>query len=43
MLIGSLMAIGANLLGVPGSDIPLVAVLGGIGAAVFVLFFASRI
>ena len=40
LLVGSLMAAGAYLLNIHESQIPAIAVLGGAGAAIFVLFFA---
>jgi hypothetical protein len=40
VLVGLLMAAGAAFFDIPGSDGPWIGVLGGLGAAVFVLFFA---
>ncbi|HEV2549436.1 MAG TPA: hypothetical protein VGU20_19110 [Stellaceae bacterium] len=40
VLVGLLMAGGAFLFDIPGSNSPWIGVLGGLGAAVFVLFFA---
>lgn len=39
LLVGLLMAVGANLLDMQEWLIPAVAVLGGAGAAIYVLFF----
>jgi hypothetical protein len=40
LLVAFLMAAGARLTDIPEWEIPAVAVLGGLGAAVYVLFFA---
>lgn len=40
LLVASLMAAGAHWTDIPEWEIPAVAVLGGLGAAVYVLFFA---
>jgi hypothetical protein len=40
LLVASLMAAGAHWADIPEWEIPAIAVLGGLGAAVYVLFFA---
>ena len=42
LIVGLLMAGGAAMLGEPASHVWLIGVLGGIGAAVYVLYFAAR-
>lgn len=42
LIVGLLMAGGAALIDVPASDVLLIGVLGGLGAAAYVLMFAVK-
>jgi hypothetical protein len=42
LIVGPLMAGGAALLDVPASDTLLIGVLGGLGAAAYILMFAGK-
>ncbi len=41
LIVGSLMTGGAAIMGLPARDVVMVGALGGIGAAIFILFFAG--
>lgn len=42
VVVGALMAGAASLLDLPRADVVLISVLGGLGAAVFIVWFAGR-
>ena len=42
VVVGLLMAGGASLFDLPGSDVVLIGVLGGLGAAAYILFYAEK-
>jgi len=42
VVVGSLMAGAASLLDLPSADVVLIGVLGGLGAAIFIVWFAKH-
>lgn len=42
VIVGLLMAAGAALFDLPGANVVLVSVLGGLGAAAYILLYADR-